>query len=423
MQAFHLLRQGAIILTAVLLAKSSLSTTEIGGYEQLLYINYAITFFWVSGLIQGLLTKYPDADAADRGAYLFNSFLLFFGVSLLFYVLLRVFAGPALQFFTGKPELDYYYIFLLYLLFNLPTYLVENYYLLLNRPHWIFYFGLFSFLGHLLVVLVPVFANWGFVYSFYGLVGLALCKFIWLLRLVQQRGRREWRPDLLRGWLWLAAPLMGYAFIGGMLQTFDNWLVNYWYDGDEEKFAIFRYGARELPLALALASAFSSAMLPEVRKDLETALRAIRQKSLRLFHLLFPVSVVLLLSSDWLFPVVFNEAFEESIPIFDTFLLILSSRLIFSRTVLVGLQDNRMVLGISFLELLINIGSSLLLIRYLGLPGVAVGSIIAYSAEKALICLYLWRKYAIAVPRYTHLGWWGGYTGALLLIYLLKYLT
>lgn len=418
LQAFHLMRQGATILTAILLAKSYLPTSAIGNYEQLLYISYAVSFFWVSGLIQGLLTTFSDGTDEDRQVYFFNAYLVFGGISLFFFLVLSGFREPALELFTGKGTLPFFLLYLVYMLFNMPTYLVENIYLLLGQPRRIFQFGFFSFGGHLAAMLIPVFAGWDFRYSFIGLVILALIKHTWLLILLSQKSKARFRWDLICPWLVLSLPLMGYALLGGLMQTFDNWLVNYWYDGDERTFAIFRYGARELPLALALAHAFGTAMLPAVREDVNRALTDIRLKSRKLFHLLFPMSIALLATSQWFFPILFNPDFVESVPVFNTYLLIIFSRLVFSRTILVGLKDNMVVLWISVIELIVNVLASFALITWLGLTGVAMATVIAFSLEKLLICGYLYRRHGIGVQRYVDLRWWTGYTVVLWVVYL-----
>ena len=149
LQAFHLLRQGATILVSILLAKSWIGTEAIGSYEKLLYIGYTISFFWVAGLIQGLLTSFSDRNAKDQKAFIFNAYLVFSGVSLFFFVLLWIGQKPALLLLTGTEVLPFYRLFLIYLLLNMPTYLVENIYLLSSQSKRIFQFGLFSFGGPL----------------------------------------------------------------------------------------------------------------------------------------------------------------------------------------------------------------------------------------------------------------------------------
>ncbi|MFN7830942.1 MAG: hypothetical protein ACK5Q2_03055 [Bacteroidota bacterium] len=48
MQMFQVMRTGSAVLTGVVLAKSSLSTAEIGQWELLLYVGTTLTFFWVN---------------------------------------------------------------------------------------------------------------------------------------------------------------------------------------------------------------------------------------------------------------------------------------------------------------------------------------------------------------------------------------
>lgn len=420
LQAFHLMRQGAVIMVAILLAQSGVGKAVIGNYEQLLYIGYAVSFFWVAGLIQGLLSSFRTYSEKEQKQFLFNAYVLFAGFSLAIFLILWSGRHSAVSFFTGKDDLDHYALFLVYLLFNMPTYLVENFYLLRNQGKWIFFFGFFSFAGHIVVISLPVYLQWDFSYAIGGLVCLALLKHTWLLYLLVENRSFRFRPDLIRSWLALSYPLMLYALLGGLMQTFDNWLINFWYGGDPEQFAIYRYGARELPLTLALASAFSSALLPEIGKDLGNAVQAIKKKSRILFHWLFGASIILMLSSQYWFPWVFSEGFSESVVIFDTFLLIVISRLVFSRTILVGLQDNYPILIISIIEFILNVVLSVIGIHYFGLWGVALATLLAFSLEKIMLCWRLYRKFQVPLSAYTDLRWWGVYSLVLLTIYLIK---
>ena len=419
LQAFHLMRQGAVILVAVLLAKSQLSTEVIGNFEQLLYIGYAVSFFWVAGLIQGLLSSYQDYDKGQQKAFFFNAYLLFAFLSLLLFLILKITEPYALKVFTGKDHLDYFGWFLVYLLLNMPTYLVENFYLLRQQSKMIFGFGFYSFAGHIIAIVLPLYLGWEFGYSIIGLVILAGSKHLWLWWMLIQNNYFSLDRNLQIQWIRLSYPLMLYALLGGLMQTFDNWLINFWYQGDAEQFAIFRYGARELPLTLALASAFSTAMLPEVGKDMQKALSSIKEKSRKLFHFLFPVSILLLLGSKYWFTWVFSDAFSDSILIFNTYLLIMISRLIFSRTILVGLKDNHSVLRISLIEFSVNVLLSFLFIYYWGLVGVAIATLFAFSLEKILLCVYLYRKHKISWTSYTDIRWWGAYSILLLIVYFL----
>lgn len=278
-------------MIAVLLAKSPLSTADIGIYEMLLYIGFTLTTFWVTGLMQGFLALYPQLPEEERPVFLFNAYLLFFFASSIVLALLLWGKTGVLLVLTGQDSLPFYELFAVFLWLNVPSYLVENFYLVLRKPRAILYFGLMAFGLQVLAVLVPVFLGFGLLWSFYALLALGVLKFVWLLALVAKRSAFHLNIAVAMRWVWLSVPLMLYALMGSFNQSFDNWLVNFFYRGDEQAFAVFRYGARELPLALALANAFGSAMLPEVAANLEAALVAIREKSLKLFHLLFPLSI------------------------------------------------------------------------------------------------------------------------------------
>lgn len=415
MQGFQVLRQGATILIAILLAKSSLELVDIGQYEMLFYIGFTVTAFWIGGLIQGVLARYPKLSREDQGGFLWNAYLVFFGLSTLVVLVLLVGKRPIVSFLAGQEHLPYYEVFVAYLWIHSPTFLIENIYLLLRKPRQIILYGLASFVMQLGAVLIPVFAGYGLYWAFWALLGTAVVKHLWLLLVLISNtslsihiNARHFR------WVYASVPLILYALIGGFHQAFDNWLVNYTYDGDESKFAIFRYGARELPFALALSGAFGAALLPEVAGNLQSGLSQIREKSRKLFHLLFPLSIFLVLINHWLFPIVFSDAFSDSVLVFNTFLLIVISRLIFSRTVLVGLDENKVVLYISALELPINIAISFLLAPHFGLAGIALGTVVAFSFEKVGLSWYLKQKYDIGLAQYTDLRWFIGYSVALL---------
>lgn len=414
LQAFHLMRQGAALLIAVLLTKTSLSTGQIGTYEMLLYLAGLVSTFWIQGLVQGLLSEYPRLPLKEQRQFVANAYGLFLVLGLCIgggMILAKPLVLPLL---SGQSQLDFYELFFIYVALNFPPFLLENFFLLWQRPQGNFIYGLLSYVPMVGIVILPPWLGLDFIYSFYGLIILALFRHLFLLYHVLHYAEWQWRADLLLRWCRIASPLILYALLGGLNQSFDSWLVGQYYAGDETRFAIFRYGARELPLVMALAAALGTAMVPQLAGKLEPALGDLRAKSRKLLHLLFPLSIVLMLTSGWLFPLVFNADFQESVSIFNVFLLVIISRLIFSRTVLVALQDNQIVLLFSLIELVANVLLSWWLISKVGLIGVAWGTLLSISLEKVLLCWRLYWRFGISWHRYTDLGWWGGYALVLL---------
>lgn len=414
LQAFQVLRQGATILVAILLAKSTLDITGIGQYELLFYIGYTFTTFWITGFIQVFLSSYSHYGEQEKKTFFWNAYLILMGIGTLIMLFMLGGEKPIVYFLSSRSTLPYYSYFIVFIWLQIPTFLVENFYLLLNKPKPILSYGLVTFILHLSGVMLPVYWGYGLFGAIIGLVFSAVIRHLWLIVVLYQYAEYRLDKSMISKWAILALPLVLYALLGSFHGTFDNWLVSYFYKGDQQAFAIFRYGARELPLALALTSAFGMALLPDVSENLKEGLLKIKVKSRKLFHLLFPVSIVLMLSSHWWFPILFNSAFEASAIVFNVFLLITISRLIFSRTILMGLNDNTKILYISIVELLVNIMVSLVLVYFWGLAGVAMGTVIAYTFEKVALCWYLNHKYSIKVSDYTDLPWFWGYSALLL---------
>ncbi len=401
------------MLLAVLLVKAGLSQESVGEYEQLLYLGTLLTSFWVTGLMQALLARYPQLQEEQRSAWLGNAYLFFTvggGSLLLLFWLSRRWWLPWL---LGEPELPLLGLFLLYAWLNLSSFLLDHFLLLWRNTAVLLWGSMLSHAAQLPAMLLPVWYGYGLEGALLGLLAVGAGRQIWLVLLLSRHRAFRYDLSLLRGWLLLSLPLIAYALVGTVSVSFDSWLVSWYYSGDEERFAVFRYGAREFPLALALAAAFSSAMIPEVAGHLQAGLKTLRTKSLRLFHLLFPLSAGLMLSSNWWFPLLFSPDYLPSVPLFNTFMLITISRLVFSRTVLVALSANRAVFYFSLLELLLNVALGFALVGPYGLIGIAWATVLAYTLDKVLLAWYLYRRFGIAPSRYLHPGWFFFYCALL----------
>lgn len=114
--------------------------------------------------------------------------------------------------------------------------------------------------------------------------------------------------------------------------------------------------------------------------------------------------------SKELYLLFFNAAFIESADVFCVYLLILVNRFFFPHTLLIGLDQNNFMMKISIIELFINVLSSIFLIQYMGLMGIALGTMIAYTFEKIVHAVYLKQKFNISIHQYTNIKWLGLYS-------------
>jgi len=76
MQVFQLIRYSALIAVGIILAKSGMQTAEIGQYETFLLISGAISFFWLNGVIQGLLPSAAGKSFGTQSPFFFYAFYI-----------------------------------------------------------------------------------------------------------------------------------------------------------------------------------------------------------------------------------------------------------------------------------------------------------------------------------------------------------
>jgi O-antigen/teichoic acid export membrane protein len=257
--------------------------------------------------------------------------------------------------------------------------------------------------------------------SLKGLILISVIRYLWLLLLIKKYSLFSVSLKFIKEHLHYAYPLIISTLLGGSAHYVDGLLVLSGFD--QATFAVFSYGAREFPLVLLMANALSAAIIPEFSagKNLEPALMSLKKRSATLMHLLFPVTILFLLFSKQLYPIIFNPEFSDSAGIFNIYLLLIISRLVFPHSVLIGLKKMKIIMHASLAELIINISLSVLLIRFLGIEGVAIATIIAYAAQKIIWIVYNKKVLGILPGNYIPLTKLTVYSVITIIIFLLVY--
>lgn len=404
LQIFQILRFSTMMLIGVVFAKSGLSTSQIGQYETFLLIAGAVSFFWLNGLIQGFLPLI-NKEAIDRKSpELFNVFYLVTGLSVLSGVFLVVFEHSISGFLLKKTSVPYLSYLLIYLIISTPASLVEYIYLIKNQGKQIIQYGLISFSLMFCLVIIPPVLGFGIEYSLAGLIVSVVFRFSWLLVLLFKNATPIFDWTFIKTHLSSSSPLILSMLLSGSAQYIDSFIVTSYFD--DATFAIFRYGAREFPLVLLMANAFSISMLPAFSdySKLKFNLESIQSNAQKLGNWMFPLSGLLMLVSHQVFPVVFNVSFTQSATIFNIYLLLIISRLLFPQTILIGLQKNKLIMWASFLEIIVNVTSSLCFVNIWGLVGVAYGTVVAYVFEKVFLMVFVSRSCHIKVSSYLNVS-------------------
>jgi O-antigen/teichoic acid export membrane protein len=208
---------------------------------------------------------------------------------------------------------------------------------------------------------------------------------------------------------------MLYTIAAGLARSFDAWLVARHFD--DQVFAIFRYGAREFPLVLALAGGMSTAMISKLL--IPSGVSELKERTTRLMHICYPIIAVCMLASVPLFVFVFGEAFREGAWIFNVYLLLTLFQLVFPQTIMTARGDTRWLWYIAMIELAVNIVASLVLLHHVGLIGIAFGTLIAFLVEKVLMLSFVQWKYGLRVGEVVSFKTWITYAVILVIAYFM----
>ncbi len=402
-QAFALVRQLSALLASIVLAKSSLTTAAIGEFETWLFLGLIITLLCVNGGFQVLASTFNRWVPNKPDGRLFNIYLInIFLCSLLSIVL--YFLASQIG-WRGVSEIADLQLVLTYLVLHVSASMLPYLFLVKEKANFFLPYCLFYLLGYLAAIAIPLGIGQGLHGMLICLILFAVIEQFVLLYFVLRFSFCKIDLSYALTFLRNAVPLAIYGGIGLFGQVFDAWLVQ-WYYEDFTTFAQFRFGARELPGSLALAGAFTAAILAFMSVDAGPGISRIRSGSLRLMHIFFPISILLIWLSPWLFRVIYNADFVVSAFIFNTYLLLMIPRWIFPHALLMWKQDNRHLVKISLLELILNVVLSIFLISKFGLIGVALATVAAFLFEKAALVSYVHKHYQWKLNDYVPVQAW-----------------
>lgn len=428
LQLFQLMKPVIFLVISIVFTKSHLTRGEIGSFEMFMFIAGFLTFFWVTGIIQSLLPLYHrnrtfrqfGEDHTGKSPEIFNAFLLLVFLSLITFAFGHTIKDN-FSVFRYSGNVPYINLLLLYVLLSSPVCLIEYIYLLNNRAYRIFQYGLYTYSAQLLLIITPIALGKDVIWSIYGLLAVTGVRWIWLIILLRRYSLIRISPEFMKEHLYLAAPLIITTLISGSGQYTDGIIVSAVYR-DPGQFAWFRYGAKEFPLVLMLANGLSNALLPEfsTRARMHETLAKIRSKSRRLMHLLFPITMVIMLFARWFYPRLFNPEFQRSADVFLVYSAMIIPRLVFPQTIVVGRKKTMITFIAAMIELAVNIPLSLLMIKWgYNIVGVVLSTFTSFTIGKIYLIGYVWIKMKIKPTEYIPLKVYALYTFLLTALFIL----
>ncbi|MDD2563868.1 MAG: polysaccharide biosynthesis C-terminal domain-containing protein [Salinivirgaceae bacterium] len=400
LQFFMMGRFAGMLLVSVLLAKSSLwmsnpiSTYEIGQYELFLFIAGFINFFWVNALVRGMLGHVETQSRAIVNQQVTQVFYLFGALSMAFTVLFLI-AQFGFSLFENKSILIIGGATLYSLLWT-PSMLLEYTFILRKESLPLYLSGFITPLFFVFFALGGAIITQSIEGVIIGTLFFAASRFIATSFSTFSPGFHKPDYKWIKRFIIFSSPLLLSAIIAESGIYIDGIIVNSLFD--EQVFAVFRYGARELPLNTIMALGLSNAMIPMLvaSTNPNRELSELKHKTKRLLYILVPISTLFLIFSDWIFIHVFNESFKESAIVFDVYLLLVVPRLLLPQTIIVGFKRHKLLIWVSILEIITNVTLSVWWGIWWGIFGIAMATLCSFAVEK-IVMITLTRKY-INIP-------------------------
>ena len=426
LQTFQFLRFLCFLLISIYFTKVPLSGGDIGSWEKLLFISGALSYFWVTGILQSFLPLSQRNKAFiqhqridGKSPELFNAFILLLTFSIAFALLILLMYGFG-TIHTETPKIPYPGWLILYFIFSNSSALIEHIFLIQNRPLHIFWYGIISTIVQILAVCVPIMLGMGIVSAILGLIIANMLRFLYLLVLLFRYAEFKLSMPFILNNLYVGYPIMLSALLSGSSQYVDSFVATIAFDAKD--FAIFRYGCKELPFVVMMTSGLHNALIPtfSIRKNIPDILAEIKRSSLKQMHILFPLTILVIFFNKEIFRFLFNPEFDKSAGVFMIYQLMIVSRVLFPQTILIGLKKTHILMWAAIIQISLNIPLAFFLvhIKY-GINGIALSSCLLHILEKFILMWYNHRELGISPKAYTPIAWYTFYTALITIVFVL----
>jgi len=426
LQTFQFLRFLCFLVISIYFTKVPLSGGDIGSWEKLLLISGALSYFWVTGILQSFLPLSQRNKAfvqhqriAGKSPELFNAFILLMAFSLAFALLILLMYGYG-TIHTETPKIPYPGWLIIYFIFSNSSALIEHIFLIQDRPRHIFWYGIISTIVQIIAVCVPIMLGLGIVSAILGLIFVSVLRFLYLLHLLFRYAEFKLSIPFILNNLYVGYPIMFSALLSGSAQYVDSLVATIAFDAKD--FAIFRYGCKELPFVVMMTSGLHNALIPafSVKKNIPDILSEIKTRSLRQMHFLFPLTILVMIFSQALFRLLFNPEFDKSPGVFMIYQLMIVSRVVFPQTILIGLKRTHILMWASIIQIALNIPLAFFLVHVgYDVNGIALASGLVHILEKLILMWYNYRKLGISPKKYTPMSWYIFYSVLIGIVFIL----
>ncbi len=370
---------------------------------------------WSIGLKNATLSLYPTLSSLDKKTILTDFFILL-NILGLITSLLVFFNGQELFKLFGFNKLIDIRPFAVFVFLSFCSIVTEVILILKEKSRELLLWGILSFTSLFILIFLTAMSKNSTEGIFLILAYWAFFRYLYtLLAVIRFSG---WKPRfyMIRRLLIFALPLILTVFMGYGMEYIDAWIV-----GNTlgiESFAIFKYGARELPLVTLVIGALVGTSIPKALD--KNSPHQVKAEVRKLMRVIYPVACLIMLLSPVVFPLIYSDAFIESAVVFNVYLLIIISRFLLPQIYLLANHYTKTLLIVTFFELLLNLSLSLLLVESFGLAGIAFATFMAFLIQKMVLVFLCKKKLNIGVSQYIDLKSYGLYSMLLMVCFIIS---
>ena len=396
LQLSGIIRFSIVLIQGIVLVKMGLDPVLIAVVESFYFLFNLSRFYFLSG------GKYSGFSRLKSDSYSYSAIFWGFNVIGIAAALVTVFLSVVgATDFSSFLNLDYVsWALPILVLFSLPVDTYDLYYVKNKRPNAIVNYTLL--IGVVQAAGLIYFLLNDFHMGYVVLYFLAVYVVRWFHLLLTSSARHYFPIELATSFAVFALPLILHALFSGLTDYVDGWLIKAYFS--ESDFAVFRYGARELPLNSILIGAVVSGLIL-IKTDVASE---VRNEIGRMLSLLTPILAILILLSPWLFEYFYSADYRFSAMYFNLYALLILSRIVFVQVFYYRADDRWLLSGLSLAEVICNVGLSLVLLRSFGVLGIPVATLVVDFFFRAMLVIVVQKRYNISFSSYypikRHLG-------------------
>ncbi|OPX22990.1 MAG: hypothetical protein B1H02_05475 [Candidatus Latescibacteria bacterium 4484_107] len=377
-----------------------------GEYQQVWLLFNTFFPIFLFGIPQSIYYFYPRSDYDQRGAFVRQSLLLLQILGGVFFVFLFCMAPYAGKLY-GTPQLiPHFRWFAVYGFAMVAAGFFDTLFIVMNRHRWQAAVMASEAVLFFCATVVPIYLGAALITVFKCVTALALVKWVFVLGVLASE-KREFRLtwtlpqwEKIKTQLAYAAPLGLTAAVGYLSIYLDKNIISGYFGS--ATYAIYVYGAMEVPFVAMVLSAINNVLVPEisrmhhegqVQKISRVWQRAISKTSL----LLLPMWIFLMIWAVELYVSIYGAPYRASSLIFRIYLLKLPLRITAYNMVLSVIGYPNLVFRIALIEMGINTALSLTFVRWWGMPGPAIATVIATYVQVIVLTRVIRTKLSLRV--------------------------